>query len=164
MIFMNKMLSILGAVALGFSLQAEAAVYNGALEISSTQPEDSFGVTDIAANSIVDDTLEFTFSGFSSVLSISNTLPQGWSSFNVSLWDNAAFSGSAIASASGTVGDISFQTLLNAGTYFFHITGETGNRLGTYQVGVYATPIPAAVWLFGSAIMGLVGFSRRKTN
>lgn len=161
---MKQMLFILGLVVFGFSLQAQAATYNGALEINSMQPADTFSVTNIAANSAVDDTLEFTFSGFPSVLSISNTLPQGWNSFSISLWDNAGFVGAALASASGTVGDIAFQVALNAGTYFFHVQGETGSRLGTYQVGVYATPIPAAIWLFGSALMGLVGFSRRKGN
>jgi hypothetical protein len=25
-------------------------------------------------------------------------------------------------------------------------------------------PVPAAIWLFGSAMAGLVGFSRRKTD
>ncbi len=34
----------------------------------------------------------------------------------------------------------------------FHFTGEQ----------ILVTPIPAAFWLFGSALIGLVGFSRRK--
>lgn len=32
------------------------------------------------------------------------------------------------------------------------------------DVDVSAVPIPAAVWLFGSALMGLVGVSRRKSS
>lgn len=39
-------------------------------------------------------------------------------------------------------------------------------RLGhafTIQTTVAAVPLPGAVWLFGSAIAGLIGFSRRKT-
>lgn len=33
---------------------------------------------------------------------------------------------------------------------------------GTYQTVVGAVPIPAAVWLFGSGLLGLVGMARRK--
>jgi hypothetical protein len=32
------------------------------------------------------------------------------------------------------------------------------------DINAAAVPVPAAIWLFGSALMGLVGFSRRKTN
>jgi hypothetical protein len=32
------------------------------------------------------------------------------------------------------------------------------------DVNAQAVPVPAAIWLFGSALMGLAGFSRRKTN
>jgi hypothetical protein len=34
---------------------------------------------------------------------------------------------------------------------------------GTYSMTVTAVPVPAAVWLFGSGLLGLVGASRRKT-
>jgi len=30
------------------------------------------------------------------------------------------------------------------------------------QLTVSAVPVPAAVWLFGSALIGLVGFSKRR--
>jgi len=33
---------------------------------------------------------------------------------------------------------------------------------GSYLVEVSAVPVPAAVWLFGSGLIGLVGFARRK--
>jgi len=35
---------------------------------------------------------------------------------------------------------------------------------GQYQLKVSTVPVPAAVWLFGSALMGLVGVSRRKST
>ena len=31
-----------------------------------------------------------------------------------------------------------------------------------YEVQVIATPVPAAVWLFGTALIGLVGFSKQR--
>lgn len=33
-----------------------------------------------------------------------------------------------------------------------------------WQVSVTAVPVPSAVWLFGSALLGLAGFGRRKTK
>ena len=35
---------------------------------------------------------------------------------------------------------------------------------GTLSYGVSAVPVPAAVWLFGSGLIGLVGVARRKSN
>jgi len=34
----------------------------------------------------------------------------------------------------------------------------------TWTLQTSAVPVPAAVWLFGSGLIGLVGFARRKTN
>ncbi len=41
-------------------------------------------------------------------------------------------------------------------------TGTVGNFVD--NVSVSAVPVPAAVWLFGSAFAGLIGFGRRKTK
>lgn len=39
---------------------------------------------------------------------------------------------------------------------------------GTYQVALWGSaapvPLPAAAWLFGSGVIGLIGFARRKMN
>lgn len=44
----------------------------------------------------------------------------------------------------------------------------TGARLATYgmdlRLGLTAVPVPAAVWLFASGLIGLVGFARRKST
>lgn len=59
---------------------------------------------------------------------------------------------------------------------FIGVTNSAGiarifisNRLGGIEVdhlqyggGVSAIPVPAAVWLFGTALIGLVGFSKRR--
>ncbi len=43
--------------------------------------------------------------------------------------------------------------------------GNDAAHLGTFlQAELSAVPIPAAVWLFGTALVGLVGFSRRKQS
>ncbi|WP_155920427.1 VPLPA-CTERM sorting domain-containing protein [Methylobacter luteus] len=54
-----------------------------------------------------------------------------------------------------------FSYLLPANTQYF--INVLAHGTGSYTLNVQ-TPIPAAVWLFGSALMGLAGFSRRKTN
>jgi predicted extracellular nuclease len=39
---------------------------------------------------------------------------------------------------------------------------DTFSSLGAHSVAVSAVPVPAAVWLFGTALVGFVGFSRRR--
>ena len=48
-------------------------------------------------------------------------------------------------------------------TSWFYMMGATLNATGTIhdQTGVAATPIPAAAWLLGSGIIGLIGIMRR---
>jgi hypothetical protein len=57
---------------------------------------------------------------------------------------------------------------LAAGTYTLRFVvqggvGANGLVIGT-AAAVSGVPVPAAVWLFGSALMGLVGASRRKAS
>jgi hypothetical protein len=54
------------------------------------------------------------------------------------------------------------QSLSNA-SHSIHIDGIISKKAQQYQLNVSAVPVPAAIWLFGSGIAGLVGFSRRKT-
>jgi len=50
----------------------------------------------------------------------------------------------------------------NSGTQS-HISKGTGKFAWAVQSGnVGAVPIPAAVWLFGSGLLGLIGVARRK--
>jgi hypothetical protein len=58
--------------------------------------------------------------------------------------------------------------LLLASGYAGMIYGQTGADVGTFNlsVGSYAVsavPVPGAVWLFGSALAGVIGFNRRKS-
>lgn len=48
--------------------------------------------------------------------------------------------------------------------HVLHVEGNV-NAIGQgYLVTVSEAPIPAAIWLFGSALAGLMGFSTRKTR
>ena len=58
----------------------------------------------------------------------------------------------------------------NSLIYFAHDTDysqfiDTGyETYGTYLVRTSVVPLPAAVWLFGSGLIGLIGLARRKTH
>ena len=42
-------------------------------------------------------------------------------------------------------------------------SGFTGNNFDVYRIShISAVPVPAAIWLFGSALLGLAGFSNRR--
>lgn len=43
------------------------------------------------------------------------------------------------------------------------VWGFSGNTIGSsYSMTITAVPVPAAIWLFGSGLFGLVGLARRK--
>ena len=50
------------------------------------------------------------------------------------------------------------------GTPFDHFNGQSFTSFDYEIVAVGAVPVPAAVWLFGSGLLGLVGVARRRGN
>lgn len=56
---------------------------------------------------------------------------------------------------------LSGDIALNAGSAGF-LGGTAGQDVGDFSVTVSSVPVPAAVWLFGSGLVGLVGFGRKK--
>ncbi|MBD9355287.1 hypothetical protein [Methylomonas albis] len=68
----------------------------------------------------------------------------------------------------GTGSSVSFLfTNLAAGDYTLILGGNAGGGHGDYSVTFASTapvPLPAAVWLFGSALVGGTWFSRRKAS
>lgn len=56
---------------------------------------------------------------------------------------------------------------LGAGSYVFTLSGFAENALDSsinsdYGFQLTAVPLPAAAWLFGSALLGFIAFSRRR--
>ncbi len=83
---------------------------------------------------------------------------------NLSMTDSA---GNTVAQASE--GENFVTSMLQAGEYNVSITGlSQAVKGGVYsaklgaQAQILATPIPAAAWLFGSALIAMVGVARRK--
>ena len=87
--------------------------------------------------------------------------------------------------AANEVADLDLDTRISGPITFFSAgflgTDGLGVRNGTYTLGIFLTPltssytfnvaleniqaipVPAAVWLFGSALFGMMGFVRRKS-
>lgn len=71
---------------------------------------------------------------------------------------------------SGNVDDVNgFTFLAQAGqVYSIYLGGNSGpgnfDPHAGYQLNITTAPVPGAVWLFGSALFGLIGFSRRQKN
>jgi len=89
-------------------------------------------------SSILEDNYYFSYYG------ISNPDPQG---------------PAPLAATSGSLG-------LDGSTPFSGIRGyfDIGSGNSMHVTSVSSVPVPAAVWLFGSGLIGLVGFSRRKAS
>jgi hypothetical protein len=100
------------------------------------------GTTFTAPTSAAGDTLRISWSGpFMFV-------PPGYAS-------EAALAGSA------TFTGQTFSTLgISSGSYQW--TWGSGATADSLTLNVGAVPVPAAVWLFGSGLLGLVGMARRK--
>jgi hypothetical protein len=67
----------------------------------------------------------------------------------------------------GTSGNDALLSFIlpSTGTYTFAVGGESFLSFDdsySYNMNVEAVPVPAAAWLFGSAVAGLVGLRRRK--
>jgi PKD repeat protein len=76
------------------------------------------------------------------------------------LWEFGDFTAPVLA-------PIVTHTYQDPGTYFAELAVEDdfGQRdYTTIQINVSAVPIPAALWLFGSGILGFIGIARRKKS
>ena len=85
-------------------------------------------------------------------------------------WDTG--SSAVVTNASGVAtGTVTFTDFLASGLHTLTVTGKViemvpGADLDTaYDFSIYTTsvPIPAAFWLLGSALVGFVGFGRRRS-
>lgn len=75
-------------------------------------------------------------------------------------WNHTTLLGSAAAVSTGPNSSLTTLSVsgLAAGVYLIDVLGDVG---AGYQGSVSAVPLPAAAWLFGSALMGF-GALRRK--
>ena len=67
----------------------------------------------------------------------------------------------------GFVGSSYSQVALDTGRLYLSFNDmitDFGDNSGSFSVEVNAVPVPAAIWLFGSGFIGLIGFARRKKS
>ena len=77
--------------------------------------------------------------------------------------------GISVTTATDLLGSLlapgSFNFDATPGKYFVSFIGFADTdvpQLGQYGIEISQVPIPAAIWLFGSGLLGLVGIARRK--
>ena len=77
--------------------------------------------------------------------------------------------GMSVTTATESLGSLlapgSFNFEVTPGDYFvsfFGFADVSAPELGQYGIEISQIPVPAAVWLFGSGLLGLVGIARRR--
>ncbi|MEZ5562076.1 MAG: VPLPA-CTERM sorting domain-containing protein [Gammaproteobacteria bacterium] len=124
----------------------------------------------------------FNTTGAGNALTAANIIdPAGWSTSSGNLDGFGSFEVSEDGNGNnrqnplffritGIAGDTIYDYAVNGpggaqGTYFFaaHVAGMTVGPGSAYFGGSTVVPVPAAVWLFGSAL-GLMGFARRQRS
>jgi hypothetical protein len=65
--------------------------------------------------------------------------------------------------SAGVEASLSWLMTNPPGEYWVQFSGTLVDAIDSYQLKVSAVPLPAAVWLFGSAMIGMIGFGRRKS-
>jgi hypothetical protein len=156
---MKKLLVVLSLAMAAFSFQASAATVAWTASPGNVGQQVSpfalFGSVGSLAegHDASADVWTFSLDGLSRIVIEVSSIPVS------SPWlTGVSLNGDAFATVNG--GWV-FDSVLAAGEYTIELFG-LAPRNGGYQLSV-ETPIPAAVWLFGSALMGLVGAARRKT-
>lgn len=166
---------ILASILLFTAVSANAALINGSMSIggglTAAGGSDLSSVTGIDLTSVVggggtDDLSNVVFltmgsggaASLTSFTSVNNFVSiEGWSFDLASLTivDQTA----GLLSLKGT-GSLSGNNLdLTDAVFSFSTTS-----MNSYSMTITAVPVPAAVWLFGSGLIGLIGVARRKKS
>lgn len=163
---MKKLLLVLGFVLAAFSFQASASALQwdtvpvvgpGETVIDTGSGTDALLGIGLFANvgGNINHTWNFKVLNSTTPVKVELTdIPDGWLSSATFL-----FAGHDLLANAWT-------GLLNAGVYSINVAGLVGASLESYSLRVNvapaAVPVPAAIWLFGSAFLGLMGIVRRK--
>ena len=80
-----------------------------------------------------------------------------------------AATGMSVSTTTNLLGSLlapgSFNFDATPGKYFVSFYGfsdATAPQLGQYGIDISKVPVPPAVWLFGSGLLGFIGIARRK--
>jgi hypothetical protein len=160
---MKKVLIMFGFVLLALSMQVEAAT----MALDNGNPADAITVQKNSNSAFIDEhTLTLSSAsatGFQFDISLIDNSLGGMPGLKLDLW-NADLTAllETITSPGGS------SLWLSLGTYKLIVsaTSVIGSLPEQYTIqgNISSVPVPAAIWLFGSALMGLIGFSRRKSG
>jgi len=158
---MKKLLVVLSLAMAAFSFQAGAATLSwtstpGGTNAQQVSPYELFGSAGPLSkgHDVSSDTWTFSLDSLSRIVVEVTALPVSTPWFS-----NVTLNGNALTQLNG---GWLYDGVLAAGDYTIQMFGKSPNNIAGYLLSVQ-TPIPAAVWLFGSALMGLTGISRRKS-
>lgn len=147
---------------------------------------DAFGYYDVGSDGLADNhlvslwdvstenliTSATVFSGTSGTLidgfryfSITPVALDQGGTFVISGYNPTSADGNITGSTLSTIPEISYENGsigFGAGFPDIHFSSPGGRFGPNFTVSVNAVPIPAAIWLFGTALLGLVGFGKRR--
>jgi hypothetical protein len=139
----------------------------------------TMGFNQVAAPSATNNSKFLLAGGVNGIVGYSNSGFSGWYNGNGDLVGTGSAGASSGTGANGFL-YADLTTYLAAGSYLIASGGScvdvvdcgpyrtnltTGAKswgTGWYELKVAAVPVPGAVWLFGSAMAGMIGFGRRK--
>ncbi len=162
-----KWVSLAIIAGLLFVSSANAAVYT--FNDYTAPGQSDFVFASHNGGSLVDDIINITSTVDLSMLLEAwnfntNNGNDGYDPFQIELWTGLNMGGSLLDTVIVLPGQYDSGTsLVPAGDYSLHITGTTLPDGGTYKIQLTsaAVPLPAAFWLFGSAMVAFIGFGRR---
>lgn len=174
------MKSVIKVISIGvltlLSLATNAATINGSFGITGALDAtgaDLSSVSDITLTTVFGsgssdgDTSNVTFwlSGVGGSTESLTGLLTGYSFFTIAGWDFSLKSLNIVDQTSGLLTLEGTGVLSDSGNKF-DATDATWtfstSSIDSYSMSIATVPVPAAVWLFGSGLLGLIGVARRK--
>ncbi len=146
---------------------ATALTDGGMFQDDNTLTGNGAALSDVYEFTLIEDLIAEAYINYTTGANTFANLTFTWSTGGsvVDIWNITDASGAELAVSPF------LTTLLSAGSpYTLSVTGTvldpSGRNLETdYSITMFATavPIPAAFWLFGSALVGFIGFGRRRS-
>ncbi len=164
---MKKIVLVLSLALLSLSFQANAATLSWASTpatastsgSTSDQLVGSYG-NFIPKGTILNDNWKFNLANTAVATIELNVLEFLNSTFNILV----TLDGNLLTFTNGLW---SFADILSAGEHTINISGKVVRKNGNLNLSVGTVPqvpVPAALWLFGSAVLGILGFKTRNKS
>jgi hypothetical protein len=166
---MGRLLIVVSLAILALSFQAKSATLSWVTDSVPISPYTTSGgtsqnllgsVAGLGKDVAVKDSWTFKLSALSQIIVNVSSLK-----VNPTWVDGVELDGNPLTQIGGvTNGAWLFDNVLGVGAHIISLVGTTNGLNSGYQLNVESpitgqTPIPAAAWLFGSALLGLIGLT-----